>query len=493
MSKEWRSVIDKLLTLLASREGDDLDVVGLSIALRPTQAEIVSAIARLVRDGRIDGETLRPIGPSVTAFPGASATTQAWVSAAAVACATESLTNSGLLNIAAFLEPKNVAAVEDELVAVREDDEARAATEPLAGAADLSEIRAREARHVGSVTPVIVAPAGARKVRPYCQQPDACVANVRGPCRLCHAKPLAGTAPVSGAELAAQIEAFAAEHGLAMRRVGMALFGGEATVARLRRTGTPSASTIQKVRAFVAAAPPTELRKQESGGVREPVVAGPSGAELAAEVDLLIEKHGLSKSAVGRHLLNQGSGVEALRKSAHPRRATVERVRALLADPPIEQLRARAPVGDRRFKPAKPAPAPRRDPTQPPETPSLDQADKQRLNGQRYASEVRRGQEREAAALVDQGVDPSSVKSTFQGNLMRQIIARRADEARQADPVEQAKIALQRKGRTVYAASVVGGPKNRFVVSGLGTEVTPAALIAEAERITGQTFRRSAA
>jgi hypothetical protein len=44
---------------------------------------------------------------------------------------------------------------------------------------------------------------------------------------------------------------------------------------------------------------------------------------------------------------------------------------------------------------------------------------------------------------------------------------------------------LQRRGRTVYRASVTGGPKGCWVVSGLGKEVTEAQLIAEAQRVLG--------
>jgi hypothetical protein len=58
-----------------------------------------------------------------------------------------------------------------------------------------------------------------------------------------------------------------------------------------------------------------------------------------------------------------------------------------------------------------------------------------------------------------------------------------SEQARLADPVEQAKTALRRRGRTVYSMSVHDGPADRFFCSGLGRDVTGEQLIAEAERL----------
>jgi hypothetical protein len=76
---------------------------------------------------------------------------------------------------------------------------------------------------------------------------------------------------------------------------------------------------------------------------------------------------------------------------------------------------------------------------------------------------------------------------------MQLIRDRKSAEERQTNPVEQAKLALQRKGLVVYSAEVRGGRKDRFIVSGQPKELTPAELIDLAERKTGETFRRSAA
>ncbi len=53
-----------------------------------------------------------------------------------------------------------------------------------------------------------------------------------------------------------------------------------------------------------------------------------------------------------------------------------------------------------------------------------------------------------------------------------------ADAARLADPLEQAKTRLRRRGFTVFAAEVTGGPKGKFYVG--GRLMTEAELMAKA-------------
>lgn len=371
----------------------------------------------------------------------------------------------------------------------------------------------------------------------------------------------------SGAELADALAAYARQHGLALWRVSQHLFGGRSAVSRLRH-GTPRQTTIDKVTAFLSGSPPAELAAQPAGGRRVADVDGVTGAALADQVDALIEKHGLSKSRVGLYLYGNRHGVEVLRHS-NPRRATVEKVRGFLANPPVAALRSKAPLGDRRFAENKaerlqdaptgaelaaeldafiertgvkvgrvskllfgctgitqlrrvkrPKPetvekvrlfianppedllAPRRsfngatharrrrDPTQKPDTPLMDLADRQRLNGHRHQAEIRRGRDAEAAALLDAGVDPGEVKSTYQANTMREIQRRRTDAARQSDPVEQAKLALRRRDRVVFDATVHGGRKGHFMVQGIRDdrtgklkELTAAEIVALARRV----------
>lgn len=65
----------------------------------------------------------------------------------------------------------------------------------------------------------------------------------------------------------------------------------------------------------------------------------------------------------------------------------------------------------------------------------------------------------------------------------QELARTREEQARRADPIEQAKIRLQRRGRIVYRASVTGGREDRWYVSGLGKDVTAEQLLAEAERV----------
>lgn len=106
-----------------------------------------------------------------------------------------------------------------------------------------------------------------------------------------------------------------------------------------------------------------------------------------------------------------------------------------------------------------------RDPTLPPPTPMMDLRDRQVLNGRRHAAAVVRGHEKAATDLLDAEVDPST-QSSATANKMREIQRRRDDEARQKDPLEQAKLTLRRKGHILFEASVTGGPKGRYIVSG---------------------------
>jgi hypothetical protein len=67
--------------------------------------------------------------------------------------------------------------------------------------------------------------------------------------------------------------------------------------------------------------------------------------------------------------------------------------------------------------------------------------------------------------------------------LAHQEEQRRIEAMRLPMDLDAAKAFLLRKGRTVYSAKVVGGPADRFIVSGLGERVSRAELIAEAERV----------
>ena len=69
--------------------------------------------------------------------------------------------------------------------------------------------------------------------------------------------------------------------------------------------------------------------------------------------------------------------------------------------------------------------------------------------------------------------------------LAHQAEQQRIRELRPAMSVDEAKLILQRKGRIVHRASVTGGPKDRWVVSGFAEPIDDAMLKAEAERVEG--------
>jgi hypothetical protein len=300
-------------------------------------------------------------------------------------------------------------------------------------------------------------PTGARKVRPYCQQPANCVAPSRGACRLCQA-------------------------------VSFERYGAGGRKAR-GTDGTPDAPPPVDPAVSPPQAPPVSGPATETDASELPT----TGPELADALDAIIEKHDLSRTRVSMHLCAGATGgISQLRQGKQPRRKRLARIHDFLRDPPVEQFRRK-----REFEQPQPGSVrqlklSRREAGEKPDTPLMDEGERQATKAARRGAGIRRDQERAATAKLDAGVDPSKAKSTFQGQLMREIARRREDEVRQTDPIEQAKLALQRKGRVVYSASVSGGRKDRFIVSGQPKELTPAELVALAEKVTGQTFRRSA-
>jgi hypothetical protein len=401
-----------LAAIAAQPEGAKLSVPRLRDALL-NQADVLGALHRMVGDGRIDAQRLRPVKrPGLGAGHLSGDEPARPLFDALVAEARRRGLALEAVSLAIWDNKARIYALRDAGPTVRNvtADKVRAwiADKPAEAPAK-REPAATLPRSPAPELAITIIPSG-RKARPYCQQPGSCVAGIKGPCRICHAKP--STSPA--------VEALAPE----------------------------------KV----------------------------TGASLAAEIDALIERTGANRGRVSNLLFDSGTGIERLREARRPKAETVEKVRLFLDHPPADLFAAPA--------------LSRRDPTQKPDTPLMDAADRQRLNGQRHHAANKRASESVAAKLVDAGADPSKQNSMV-GSQMREIQRRRAEEARQADPVEQAKIALQRKGRSVYAADVAGGKAGHFHVSGKRDpsgrllDLTPAALIAEAERVTGQTFRRA--
>jgi hypothetical protein len=269
------------------------------------------------------------------------------------------------------------------------------------------------------------------------------------------------------------LKAEGGRRGLSLEKVSTAVFGNRARIFALQ-TGTVRQVTADKVRAWIAAAP-TEPPAAAPPAAAEPeplpsvppqaVVPRaftpspgplPTGAELLSEIIAFCERTGTSISTFGTQAVHDPGLANRLRSGSNPTERTVARVRGFIATAKTVVAVNRKALADKLQSNAK-----------------------------------RRGLRAAAQKRVDAGLSAGSAPPGHLRSAQLDLEREQAEHARLADPVERAKVALQRKGRTVYAASVVGGPANRFVVSGMGRDVTPAALLAEAERVTGESFRRA--
>ncbi len=154
---------------------------------------------------------------------------------------------------------------------------------------------------------------------------------------------------------------------------------------------------------------------------------------------------------------------------------------------PLPELHSIRPRRARRPRPesARGSPAARRRPA-PVSSPALaaiDDLDRERADraSQRRANAVRRGIMAKAEMLVDSGKPITKATNAHVKMAARVVEARRAEDARQSCPIEQAKIILQRR-RVVYSMSVHGGDPSLFFISGLGSNVTSEQLLAAADR-----------
>jgi hypothetical protein len=105
-----------------------------------------------------------------------------------------------------------------------------------------------------------------------------------------------------------------------------------------------------------------------------------------------------------------------------------------------------------------------------------------RANRKRRDALTRRSREA-AEAFVDAGRVVTKATPIHIKIAQRAVIAAREEAARQADPLEQAKVALQRRGKVVHSMAVWGGRADRYFVSGLGKDVSAEQLLAEAQRL----------
>lgn len=194
-----------------------------------------------------------------------------------------------------------------------------------------------------------------------------------------------------------------------------------------------------------------------------------TGANLADEIEaLLTRRPDLSRVRTARAAYKWSGGIEQLRKVEYPMPRTIERIRALVANPPAECIKKPmgAPRTGRRYRQTY-TPRPR----------IVD------ASGHRIAAGVRRSKLLRAQARIDAGLPAGKAGQAMKLTQMA-LEAQHRETARLACPIEQAKTLLRRRGRVVFSASVYGGPKDRFIISGRGSEtISTDELLAMAKRL----------
>lgn len=335
-----------------------------------------------------------------------------------------------------------------------------------------------------------------------------------------------------GGALLAEIEDFCARLGMAVSRFGKDAVNDFSLVNRLRKGARITQATIGRVRDFIAAAacpdataapaaprpghggeepPKTEPEEEastpppvptpdtrgasgtarkassaassgaaardtvrapqregelEAGACQPPAPDAVTGHQLAAEIEDAACAAGVPVSAfarplLGRHCLQR---LASVRQSKRPRPETVRMIRAFIANPPAEALRDRAPLGDRRFA----------------------------VNRQQRA--IRKSVRTQAECFLDgegTGKTRGGAPNPAMLAVARQIQDKRAAEARQTDPVEQAKLALQKRYAPVCSMAVHGGDPALFMV-GSRRNLTRAELIELADKVGGSANSNSA-
>lgn len=138
---------------------------------------------------------------------------------------------------------------------------------------------------------------------------------------------------------------------------------------------------------------------------------------------------------------------------------------------PATEAEAPAPATDWRSRPFAFAPRPKPDPMLTP--PAIGwQAARQVQRMRRLAA---KGAARAPRQMKDAGGSAFVVA--------RALAELEIEQARQNCPVEQAALALRRRGRVVYRMSVVGGSPAKWFVGGLGKDISNGELVAAADRL----------
>lgn len=185
----------------------------------------------------------------------------------------------------------------------------------------------------------------------------------------------------------------------------------------------------------------------------------PTGLQLKAEIDALFERRpDLSRNRFGKLINGSSNGIRDVTKRNNPRRETVLKVRALIADPPEEAVakvhpriaaaRARGCTlkGRRKASPGE-----------------MTREDYQVLCHIR-ARKVQRANRDKALARIAEGHAWQTAENASTRINQRNLEERLAEAARADDPIECALTALRRERHVIYRASVEGGSRDRFIL-----------------------------
>jgi hypothetical protein len=169
------------------------------------------------------------------------------------------------------------------------------------------------------------------------------------------------------------------------------------------------------------------------------------GDALALELERFCQANGIAPTRFGKICCSgRGSILRILRRN-QPTDYLVAQIRAGLDNPPAELF---APRKARR------------------QLATSYDAEKIRRSAARRADAVRKGAIAKAMHRIEQGLGPADVRGGGVHIRIAQIAieSRLKEEARLADPVEQAKTILRRRYAPVVSAEIVNGPAGMFVV-----------------------------
>jgi hypothetical protein len=207
---------------------------------------------------------------------------------------------------------------------------------------------------------------------------------------------------------------------------------------------------VQQAKA--AAAPPSQ--PSTPAPRHPPRVTGPV---LAAEVDAFLAAH--PNLAQRRVLAAMGMGASCLaafrRGDRLPTPARAIKVRGVMSGP-VRDDWVKKPKGQRPGTVR--GPRVQRSPTD--------------VGVARQSAALRRSQTAQAERILDKNPEALSGRNSGITQAIAAVRRSREEAARRTDPIEHAKLALRKRGRVVFDASVDGGRKGRFFVSGQTDPVT---------------------